>query len=418
MNLILIIIYIIENIYICFRYYKKNTGIFTPVFILSMMSLGQILPQLTTIYFQDRIYSPNLIPDLAYTMITCNAAFVIGWKIKTFTPRKYIKTIDFKKNLLIYLITIFSICSAIFTHILKAGSNIIDGVIAFQFQGLGFLGLILAIIYICKYNNSKWVIFCMFLSTIPIIEYALSIYGSRQSIFTVALLYAYLAFKKRPAMYPLIKKTFLVFFIIGMIGSMSISEVRNSMHSEKGYLNGIENIEFIQNIKTSFTNSYHEGAGMDLGNAALAIKRCKETDQYNYGLFLWNGFVFNYIPRRLVGEDFKNSLMVNEEMNKYIDQITHGITCTTGYYDAFSSFSYLGFIIFFFLARLMLYIKEKATYSSFFEMLYLFVLVNCSVAITHGLQLAFAKIEFVLLLFILLFFTLRRKTFARKKHTV
>ena len=107
-----------------------------------------------------------------------------------------------------------------------------------------------------------------------------------------------------------------------------------------------------ENIKKSFTGgSYNERAGMDLGNAALGIDYCFQKNEYNYGSFIWNGFVFNYIPKRLVGENIKTSLIIPFEADKYIQALTNGITCTTGYYDAFSAFSWFGFFVFYFLAR-------------------------------------------------------------------
>lgn len=408
MNELLIFLYIVENIYFVYRYYKRPNGIFSPVFIFAMMSLGVILPQLTTIYFTPQVYDPNTIPRLAYTMITCNLAFVVGWEREMSLPKGGISIIEFKPIFLKIFMGIFSLCSFVFTNILKMNSNVVDGVIAFQFQGLGILGLIMAIIYAHKYKLDKYTIACLLISTIPIIEYALSIYGSRQSLFTVALLYAYLITSRKSKLYGKVKKYFLWFFIVGMIGSMSIVEVRNSINSDSGYMSGIDKINYVDNLKKSFTSSLNFESGMDLGNAALCMDKCAREDLYNYGLFLWDGFVYNYIPRRLVGEDFKNSLRYSDKMADYIDMVTHGITCTTGYYDAFSSFSYLGFIVFFLLGRLFKFIYIRKKFSFFYEMMYLFVLVNSSVAVTHGLQLIFAKFEFLFILFLCVFFTLKK----------
>lgn len=407
MNLFLILVYILENVYFVYRIYKQKMGIFTPVFIFSMMSLGVILPQLTTIYVLKEVYNPLLIPNLIYIMITSNLAFFLGWKQKMVIENKGICVIEIKKKYLKFFIIVFSICSFLFTHFLKSNISGVDGVIAFQFQGLGLLGLILCIIYIIRFRFDWFSICCLIVSTVPILEYALSIYGSRQSLFTTALLYAYLLTHKFPAKYNLIKRCFMVFFVVGMIGSMSIVAVRNSISSEEGY-STLKHINFIDNMKTAFSNSYSRRAGMDLGNAALCIDRCQKHGLYNYGLFLWNGFVFNYVPRRLVGEDFKKSLQYSDGMGTYMAKVTHGITCTTGYYDAFSSFSYLGFIVFYLLARLFKFFYIRRKYSAFYEMIFLFILVNSSVAVTHGIQLVFSKLEFIGLLFLCLFFTLHK----------
>jgi len=409
MNEILIILYIVENVYFVYNTYKQPEGIFSPIFILSMMCLGQLLPQLTTIYFLPNVYPSNVIPPLVITMLFCNAAFYYGWnrKIKL---HKNNKIFDIKPKYIKFLVVLFCICAIIFTQIIKtqATSESLDGVIAFQFQGVGIIGIILAILYVIKYPRSFIVYISLVAATISILEYSLTIYGSRQSLFTIVLLYAYLVAKKRPQSYNIVKKFILCFFIVGCIGSLSIVEVRKSIGSDQGYMSGFTKINFIDNMEKSFLNSYNPLAGMDLGNAALCINYCQENNNYNYGLFLWDGFVYNYIPRRIVGKEFKDALTFDLNGQSYISNITHNITCTTGYYDAFSSFGFFGFIIYYFLAVLFKYFYVRIKQSLFIEMIFLFTLVNSSVAITHGLQLVFSKFEFIILLFVLLSFTLKK----------
>ena len=138
----------------------------------------------------------------------------------------------------------------------------------------------------------------------------------------------------------------------------------------------------------------------DRGNAALGIDYCFQKNEYNYGSFIWNGFVFNYIPKRLVGENIKTSLIIPFEADKYIQALTNGITCTTGYYDAFSAFSWFGFFVFYFLARIFAWIRKRGSYSTLYMTLFFYMLANSTVGVTHGLQLIFAKIEFLILLFL------------------
>lgn len=410
MNEILILLYIIENVYFVYKTYKQPEGIFSPVFIFSMMCLGQLLPQLTTIYFLPGIYPPSVIPPLVITMLFCNAAFYVGWNRYCKIPRNT-KILDIKPEYLKFLTILFCACAVIFTQIIKgeSTSDSLDGVIAFQFQGVGIIGIILAILYIIRFQHSKLVVISLAFATLSILEYSLTIYGSRQSLFTVALLYAYLATKKKWIKYHSIKRLMFAFLIVGFIGSLSIVEVRNSINSEDGYLSDFSKIDFVTNIKKSFENSYNPLSGMDLGNAALCIQNCQERGNYNYCLFIWDGFVFNYVPRRIFGQDFKDALTFDTKGNAYVSEVTHGITCTTGYYDAFSSLWYFGFIIFYMLAGLFKYFYMRKNQSLLMEMIFLFALVNSSVAVTHGLQLVFAKFEFVIILFVFLFFTLTKR---------
>lgn len=407
---ILIGIYILENIYMLYKQYKRPLGIFSPVYIVAFMSLGQMLPQLTTIYFLPQIYDRSIMYNLLFTMITCNWAFYLGSK-KEYTSLPY-KVLDIREKYIIVLIVLFAPCSYLFDKIVSAGHAGIetgaDGVIAFQFQALGYISLILSLVYLQKHKLTPLLSGCLLLSTYPILHYAFGIYGSRLSTFIVALLYAYLFTIKYPQKYNIIKKVFTIFFAVGCIGSLSISEVRTKMGDETS--GGIGNINYIDNMKKAFSGgSYSYLAGMDLGNAALGIDHCYKENEFNFGLFVWNGFVFNYVPKRLVGQDVKDGLIVPFKADKYIQYLTNGITCTTGYYDAFSSFGWLGFIVFYTLARLFAWLKSRGKYSTFYMMIYFFMLSNVAVAITHGLQLVLAKMEFLILLFIILFFLLYRK---------
>jgi hypothetical protein len=413
---ILIIIYIIENLYILYKQYKKPMGIFSPVYIVAFMSLGQILPQLTTIYCLPQIYDRNIMYNLLFTMISCNLAFYLGSEKEI--QSKPSKVLEIRPNFILILIVAFAPCSYIFDKFISAKHAGIetsaDGVIAFQFQALGFISLILALCYLRKHKMTPLLIGCLLLSTLPIIHYAFGVYGSRLSTFVVVLLYAYLFTIKFPHRYNLIKKLFTIFFIIGCIGSLSIGEVRTKMTDDTN--GGLRNIDYIDNMKQAFLGgSYNPMAGMDLGNAALGIEHCYQLNEYNWGLFIWNGFVFNYIPRRLVGQEIKDDMTVHFESDKYVQKLTHGITCPTGYYDAFSSFAWFGFIIFYALARLFTWLRNRGKYSVFYLTMYFYMLTNTAVAITHGLQIVFAKVEFMIILFSLLGFTLYQKKVNRQK---
>ena len=393
-----------------YYYYRKPMGIFSPVYVIAFMSLGQILPQLTTIYYLPHVYNPSILYNLLITMISCNLAFMIGYERKV--TLKSNKILDIKSSWIKPLIILFAPGSLIFDLIMSAShagiKTATDGVIAFQFQALGYISLILTLMYLRENKLTLWLVGCLILSTLPILHYAFGIYGSRLSTFTVALLYAYLLAIKFPNRYNLIKKIFTIFFIVGCIGSLSISEIRTNMGKDSQ--NSISDINFIKNIKKSFTGgSYNERAGMDLGNAALGIDYCFQKNEYNYGSFIWNGFVFNYIPKRLVGENIKTSLIIPFEADKYIQALTNGITCTTGYYDAFSAFSWFGFFVFYFLARIFAWIRKRGSYSTLYMTLFFYMLANSTVGVTHGLQLIFAKIEFLILLSFTIQFVIHKK---------
>ena len=76
-----------------YYYYRKPMGIFSPVYVIAFMSLGQILPQLTTIYYLPHVYNPSILYNLLITMISCNLAFMIGYERKVTLKSNKINTL-------------------------------------------------------------------------------------------------------------------------------------------------------------------------------------------------------------------------------------------------------------------------------------------------------------------------------------
>ena len=208
----------------------------------------------------------------------------------------------------------------------------------------------------------------------------------------------YWALKKKESR-KMIAQLFMGAFLLGGIASLSIIDIRHQVVHGNDSFKSIAEIDYLSNFKNAFTNSYTP-VGMDLGNAAEGIDYCFKNDQYNFGLFLWNGFVFNYVPRRIVGEETKNELMSDLENIELKNKLCKGVTCMTGYYDAFSAFSYFGFILYFIIGFFYGRSFYLAQFSSFYLFLYLFLLNSSAIIMTHGIQLMVARVEFLFILVI------------------
>lgn len=394
MDLLLIILYVFINIFIGYKYYKQRNGAFTPPFILSVMSLGQLLPQLTTIYFHP-FYNNELIYRLVFVMITCNVGFMYGFEKGKSGNIKY-PVMDFKLRKMIPIILFFSIMGLVGNHMFK-DVNTTDWVIADQFHNLGIIGLAFCLCYMLKYKTSVKIYILTAICTWPIIDFAFNIKGSRNDTFILIVMFMLFFTLKYPKYEKKIKKIFLLAFILGCIGSMSISEVRGGIHKTDN--TSISGINYWDNFKASFTNSYTD-VGMDLGNAAILIENCADKDLYNYGTFLWDGFVFNYVPRRIVGEDVKNSLNFGLQDYDLIEKVCCGTTCTTGYYDAYSAFGLFGFVVFILLGMLYGFFYKYSSVSSLYQILYIFLLNSSAIVATHGIQLFAARVEFMYIVII------------------
>lgn len=410
MEIIFIALYVITNIFIGYRYYKQKNGVFTPPFILSVMSLGQLLPQLTTIYFHP-YYDNSLIYRLVIVMTSCNIAFMYGFEKGKRGKIKY-PVMDFRLGKMVPVIFFLAIMGLIGNRMFR-DVNSTDWVIADQFHNLGIIGLAFSLCYILKYKASINLYILTALCTWPIIDFAFNIKGSRNDTFILIVMFLLFFTIKYPKYEKSIKRIFLIAFISGCIGSMSISAVRGGIHDTSD--TSISEISYWDNFKNSFTNSYTE-VGMDLGNAAILIQNCAENDIYNWGTFLWDGFVFNYVPRRIVGEDVKNSLNFGLQDYDLIEKVCCGTTCTTGYYDAYSAFGLFGFIIFLLLGMLYGFFYKYSSVSSLYQILYIFLLNSSAIVATHGIQLFAARVEFmyIVIIPILSFFIFRHHKYTNE----
>lgn len=388
--------FIVLNIWIIFRYYKRNIEIFSPCMIIGIMSLTQLLPQLTTIYFHPH-YDNAILYNLLFVMLSCNIALVVGYEkgIRSVIPTKTIW--DFNIAKMDMPIFVLSLLGTIASFIFAGKISNMDWVIASQFQSLGIIGLSLALVKAYKGYRSKSLYLSLIMATIPLAYFAFFIKGSRNNAFLLLVMWLLFWSLKDQKNRRVIAKCFLGMFLIGGIASLSIVEIRNDVvHGDSG-IEAIGKIDFIDNFRNAFTNSYTE-VGMDLGNAAEGIEHCYEKSEYNYGLFLWNGFVYNYVPRRIVGEDLKNALMSDLQDLTVVERLSNGVTCMTGYYDAFSAFSYLGFIFYLIIGYFYGRCFKLAQYSSFYLFLYIFLLNSSAIIMTHGIQLLVARIEFLFVL--------------------
>lgn len=414
MILVGILLFIALNIYIIIRYYRRGIEIFSPCMLVAVMSLTQLLPQLTTIYFHPH-YNKNILYNLLIVMISCNIALMVGYEYgrNKGMPAKplwnlYIKKMDIP-------IFILSLAGTLATFMYMGVVQNADWVIASQFESLGIIGLSLGLVKAYKGYPSKLLYISLITASVPIAIFAFVIKGSRNNAFVLLvmwLLYWALVSKKNRKM---IANLFLGIFLLGGIASLSIIDIRNQVVHSNNSLKNITEINYLSNFKSAFTNSYTP-VGMDLGNAAEGIDYCYKNNKYNFGLFLWNGFVFNYVPRRIVGEEIKNGLMSEPEDLELKNKLCKGVTCMTGYYDAFSAFSYFGFILYFIIGFFYGRSFYLAQFSNFYLFLYLFLLNSSAIIMTHGIQLMAARIEFLFVLIIPLLLCCKYKNKIQLKN--
>ena len=387
--MIYIVLFVLLNAWLLFRYYKRPIGVFEPPFLMACISLTVLFPQLTSIYYSD-FYPNSLIPLLGYTMITGNLFFTIGYEKGIDKYVNYgsgtIIDLNYNKNSFAAFLLITT-AFAIYSLKLYAMPNA-DMVAAANFKGMAFLGVALALIAY-KRTSKKIYLIWFVIASIPIINFIFFIKGSRGDSLVLFLnIFFFLSLYDK--WNGKAKKLAFIFLLLGSVLSASITMVRQNIHGNE--YEGNTNVW--ENYKESFVQNEFEH-GMDLGNAALLIDYCYENSSYRFGLSFWNNFVYNYVPKRFFGENFKHSLMLKDEYEDKADKITRGITTTTCYSDAFHAFSIFGFVLFFIVGYGLGYVLTRMFISDFYLFLYFQIIGFIPVTFTHSMQYLFARFEYI-----------------------
>jgi hypothetical protein len=115
----------------------------------------------------------------------------------------------------------------------------------------------------------------------------------------------------------------------------------------------VTNIDFASKFKPE--SIQNEAAG-EVRNASYLMEAVSRTGRYDWGLSLYNFLIKGYVPRQIVGADFKSSLLADDSTG--LAGAVLGYTapvgsCATGVAEAFAAFSYFGCLLFFLLGFMM-----------------------------------------------------------------
>lgn len=383
------IAFFIVNLIIFIHYYNQRNGVFQAPFLMAYTALFVLLPQFATIY-NNPYYDKRLIPDLGIIMLSCNMAFAIGFE----TAKWYLQEKESIIGILhIEKIKYFLIVITIigFTTIFLWSGNKFqegDNVIQTNLKSFSQMALCLVLTSQLTYQKrNKLALYVFILSVIPLFYFAFFVKGSRGETLFLLLTIALFTSLRYPQKESVVRKWTLVALLVGALLSASISWVR-------GIINKSEHTEV--SLIDNFTNSFSQkniSLGMDLGNAAIGIDYLKATNQLDYGTYIYDNFIQNIVPRRVVGESLKNELKLNlVKDGLFIKRQTHGVSTMTGYYYAFRSFSYLSFLFFFLLGSFYGFAYCKMRNSSLCLYLYLLILPTVPLIFTHSAGYLYIKL--------------------------
>ncbi len=114
----------------------------------------------------------------------------------------------------------------------------------------------------------------------------------------------------------------------------------------------VREIDFLGNLRP---DAMVGGSTNEMVNAMYYMSAVSDTREFDLGLSLYNGLVAAYVPRQLVGEAAKASLMVDlpDQAFKVFGYEPNIGSCQTGIAEAFLSFWYLGCLLYFLLGLVM-----------------------------------------------------------------
>ena len=110
----------------------------------------------------------------------------------------------------------------------------------------------------------------------------------------------------------------------------------------------VRQIEFVENFK----DFLDEGSVLELRNAAMLIEATRRSGDYEWGAGYWNHLVFRFVPAQILGEPFKESLMLRlpheglESELAAMDYVNPVGSTVTAMGDSFQQFGYWGCLFF------------------------------------------------------------------------
>lgn len=402
---------IILNVVIVIRILIGKQSAFSPISIFALTVVSQMFPQLYTLFTLEHNTDTSV---LLYMMVACQLAFIAGYKIpqRLLGPEYYI--IDFGRGGRLFFIIILACLSIIPMFYYASMESVYGGinVVLGYYRIFGSIALILCLIYLeNKQIRKKWLLIMVaVIALLPLFYYAYFVKGSRQVMFMLGFILLYFLSNRLNKQY-ILSLLFVALFCVGSYLGASLTEIRrvNNYHEENA--KELNDIDYAENFEESFEKE--EIYGWDLGNAAFMIDYITTHDKYDYGASLWNGFIFNFYPQRVFGEEAKNRLYIgiDKDVAYYEDFVRRGITTLTGYYSVYKPFSVLGFLLFFLIGLFFRFLHFKSKHSVFLYMMFVLSVTYIPNMITHSTQylLGFWEFNAIIMLPIYLFFLKYKK---------
>lgn len=355
------------------------------------------------------LVNDHFVPDAALTktivfLIICLAMCWLGWS-RNALPLGFFR-ITFGERGLLVAASVLSLVGAYFFYALSRLPG--DVTIAVQMTGVPVIyvffsrllvyGLVISVL--CMIHRFSW-------PALAIVAFDLAFFldriiagGRRADTAELIMIFALsLWFYHRKA---IPRGLALGGIVLGTLLMNSFGDYRAITKENDGPAwSQISKIDIVANTQNVFLSG-----GEEFRNAIQRVSYADETMEFDYGLAHWNAMVFSFVPAQLLGDRFKQRLMITLPVLARDYNPVLGTT-ETGLADAFQSFWYLGALKFFLLAYVMRRILASAEAGEFAgQFTYILSVVPAMHAISH-------RTDWVLMIWVhMLMFALPALAFA------
>jgi hypothetical protein len=176
--------------------------------------------------------------------------------------------------------------------------------------------------------------------------------------------------------------------IIGILGMVmflpSTGDYRSAADLVKhhGGWSRLREIAYLGNLEHTLRVGGH-----DFTNAALRIEAVDRSASFDFGLSFYNALIASYVPRQVLGQEFKQSLMVPlpDPEFEIFGYVSWTGSTWTGFATAFASLWYFGCLLFFLFAWSMGWLYSRANQGDLMsQVLYAAMLVQSAMVVTHS----------------------------------
>lgn len=387
--------YILLNLFIIFRYYKKEMGVFQFPFLIACVSLTFVAPQLFNLLDNNYFDKQNSSMPLFFLSL-CNIALAVGYNIGN-RKQQGGHTVFFKNThgfkLLIYIFFAIGTVAMIINRGVYQG-GFVSGkfVIVSFFTTYATISLLLILIGLKRGLISGKLFYILGIIVIALTLDKIIESGRRAATINLVLMILFFYLDKNVKIYKYLKFVVPGFFVAGMLFGSNIEQYRKNAYSGK--------TSFIENLQTLDFSDSKKSASMQRGeifNAFEGMKMAYMYDVQDYGASNWNGIVRDYVPTVLVSRQFKESLISENKTSGLVSRLTKSGSTMTGYFDAFLSFSIFGFIKFMIIGWAMGYLWKRKDKSDI-SLLFYFVLLTPGLhLLTHSSNYFVSQWVFLLL---------------------